>query len=41
MEVIKRDGRIVEFNADKVFNAIIKAMLSCYTRIFIINSFVD
>ena len=28
MEVIKRDGRIVEFNADKVFNAIIKAMTS-------------
>lgn len=28
MNVIKRDGRIVEFNADKVFNAIIKAMTS-------------
>ena len=28
MEVIKRDGRVVEFNATKVFNAIIKAMTS-------------
>ena len=28
MNVIKRDGRIAEFNADKVFNAIIKAMTS-------------
>ena len=28
MQVIKRDGRVVEFDSEKVFNAIIKAMTS-------------